>query len=265
MPITIFQVDAFTNQPFRGNPAGVCLLEAPQPDEWMLGIAREMNLSETAFLLPEGGSYRLRWFTPAVEVSLCGHATLASAHILWEQGGLQADKTAVFNTLSGELSAMRAADGWIALNFPARFSQAVDAPEGLLGALGLDEPLFVGKYREDFLVEVKDEKIVRELQPDFNRLLDVKTRGVVVSARSATPPYDFVSRFFAPAVGVNEDPVTGSAHCALAPYWASRLGKQSMLAYQASRRGGELRVRLQGDRVILEGQALTVFTGWLLV
>ena len=265
MSIPIFQVDAFTNQPFKGNPAGVCLLEAPQPDEWMLGIAREMNLSETAFLLPEGSAYRLRWFTPAVEVSLCGHATLASAHILWEQGCLRADQSAVFHTLSGELTAMRTADGWIALDFPARFSQLVEAPEDMLAALGLDEPLFVGKYREDYLVEVGDEKIVRALRPDFNRLLSVQTRGVVVTARSEKPPYDFLSRFFAPAVGVNEDPVTGSAHCALTPYWASRLGKQSMLAYQASQRGGELRVRLQGERVILEGQALTIFSGLLLV
>ena len=263
--IPLFQVDAFTNQPFSGNPAGVVLLKEPMPDAWMLGIAREMNLSETAFLLPEGDAFRLSWFTPAVEVTLCGHATLASAHILWEQNVMPPGKSAQFETLSGRLTAERCPDGWIALDFPARSTDPAAPPEGMLPALGIDRPVFVGRYKEDYLVELESEDQVRRLDPDFARLKSVPTRGVVVTARARMPGYDFVSRFFAPAVGVNEDPVTGSAHCALAPYWSGKFQKPSLHAYQASPRGGELRVHILGERVRLEGQAVTVFTASLQV
>lgn len=265
MTLPIFQVDSFTDRPFAGNPAGVCMLDAPRSDEWMLGVAREMNLSETAFLLPEGDGYRLRWFTPGVEVTLCGHATLASAHILWEQGFLPPDQTASFMTLSGVLSATRAADGWIALDFPARATAPTAPPKGLLDALGITAAVFTGRYKKNYLVEVSCEADVRALQPDYARLIQVETRGVVVTARADGDRYDFVSRFFAPAVGVNEDPVTGSAHCALTPYWSMKLGKESLLAYQASARGGVVRVRPEGERVILEGQAVTVFKAALMV
>jgi PhzF family phenazine biosynthesis protein len=259
MPISLFQVDSFTDRPFAGNPAGVCLLETRQPDDWLRGVAVEMNLSETAFLLPEREGYRLRWFTPRVEVTLCGHATLASAHILWEQGILPRGQEAVFETLSGRLSASRSEDGWIGLDFPARQVEAVDPPAGLLEALGAHDPIYVGRYREDYLVELASQEQVLALRPDFSRLLEVETRGVVVTARDASD-VDFVSRFFAPAVGVDEDPVTGSAHCALTPYWAAKLGKADLLARQVSARGGSLRVHNRGERVLLEGQAVTIFS-----
>jgi PhzF family phenazine biosynthesis protein len=254
----IYQVDSFTTQIFRGNPAGVCLLDSPRPEEWMQNLAREMNLSETAFLIPEGAVYRLRWFTPKAEVSLCGHATLASAHILWEHGALPAERRAQFETLSGRLTADKRGD-WIELNFPARPVRPIEPPPGLLEALGVEQPVFVGRYREDYLVEAADEKIVRELRPDFSALLKVETRGAVVTARAESAEFDFISRFFAPAVGVNEDPVTGSAHAALTPYWCEKLGKDELTAYQASERGGVLRLRLEGERVVIAGQAVTVF------
>jgi predicted PhzF superfamily epimerase YddE/YHI9 len=261
--LPLFQVDAFTSQPFSGNPAGVVLLKEPKPDAWMLGIAREMNLSETAFLLPEGDAYRLRWFTPAVEVTLCGHATLASAHILWEQKVLPIEQTAQFETLSGRLTAEHCPDGWIALDFPARLTDPAAPPDGLLSSQGINRPVFVGRYKEDYLLELETEEQVRGLAPDFMQLKNVQTRGVVVTARAQMPGYDIVSRFFAPAVGVNEDPVTGSAHCALAPYWSRKLQKTSIHAYQASARGGELRIHHLGERVRLEGQAVTVFSASL--
>lgn len=264
MSLPLFQVDAFTNRPFLGNPAGVVLLDAPRPDSWMLSVAREMNLSETAFLLSEGKVYRLRWFTPAVEVTLCGHATLASAHILWEQGLLSADETAVFETLSGRLTAKRTSDGWIALDFPARLCEPAIPPQGLLESLGIERAVYTGKYKEDYLIELENEDALRALKPDFIRLQQVETRGVVVTAKASRGEYEVVSRFFAPAVGVNEDPVTGSAHCAVAPYWSAKLKRDTMLAFQASARGGVLRIRHAGKRVILEGQAVTVFTASLL-
>ena len=266
MTIPLFQVDSFTSQAFRGNPAGVCLLDAPHPDDWMAGVAREMNLSETAFLLPEGQGFRLRWFTPRVEVTLCGHATLASAAILWEQGLLASDQAAIFETLSGRLVATRLEDGWIGLDFPARPVEAVTMPEGLLHRLGItQQPVFAGRYKEDYLIELEQDEQVRQLKPDFAAMLGIKTRGVVVTARSGDPQFDFVSRFFAPAVGVDEDPVTGSAHCALTPYWAAKLGKPELNAYQASERGGVLRVRDRGERVSLEGQTVTIFEAKLKV
>ncbi len=261
----IFQVDAFTSQPFHGNPAAVCPLPAAAEDSWMQNVAREMNLSETAFLVrqPDGQAegYHLRWFTPAAEVRLCGHATLASAHILWETGMLGRHETARFHTLSGLLTADWR-DGWIEMNFPATVAEEAVPPAGLLEAFGV-KALYVGRSKFDYLIEVESEEIIRSLQPNFNALAAVEARGVMITSRSASAEYDFVSRFFAPAVGVNEDPVTGSSHCCLTPYWGQRLGKESLTAFQASPRGGELRLRLAGERVLLSGQAVTIMKGEL--
>lgn len=258
----IVQVDAFTNAPFAGNPAAVCLLAEPREANWMQQVAREMNLSETAFLLPEGNGYHLRWFTPAVEVDLCGHATLASAHVLWEEGHLPAGETARFFTRSGLLTARQ--DGeWIVLDFPATPPTPADAPPGLLESLGAS-PRHVGRGRFDYLLELDSEAEVRVLQPDFTQLGRLEIRGVIVTSRAENGPYDFVSRFFAPGAGINEDPVTGSAHCCLGPYWGERLSRQEMLAYQASARGGVVRVGLAGDRVLLGGQAVTILRGELI-
>jgi len=252
----IYQVDSFTDRPFAGNPAGVCLLPKPADENWMQAIAREMNLSETAFLVRQSDGFDLRWFTPAAEVRLCGHATLASAHILWQTGVLQSGEQARFHTLSGLLTASQRGD-WIEMDFPARPAKPVQPPAGLTEALGV-MALFIGRDTDDYLVEVDSDATVRSLKPDLTALEKLDVRGTIVTARSADPGFDFVSRFFAPAVGVNEDPVTGSAHCCLTPYWAGKLGKIEMTAYQASARGGIVRVRLAGERVLLSGQAVTV-------
>jgi len=262
MGLTLYQVDAFTTQPFSGNPAAVCVLPEPAEASWMQNVAREMNLSETAFLHRVEDGYNLRWFTPATEVDLCGHATLASAHILWERGHLEAGEEARFHTLSGLLTAQRRGE-WIEMDFPAEPETAVEAPAGLGQALGV-QPRYTGKNRFDFLVEVDTEDALRTLQPDYTALARLASRGVIVTSRSNARDYDFVSRFFAPAVGINEDPVTGSAHCCLGPYWAGRLGKGEFLAYQASSRGGVVQVRLAGERVLLGGQAVTVLRAELL-
>jgi PhzF family phenazine biosynthesis protein len=231
----------------------------------MQDVAMEMNLSETAFLLPlPNGDFSLRWFTPAAEVALCGHATLASAHALWEETVLEPGETARFQTKSGLLTAERR-NGLIELDFPATRAEESDAPEGVLESLGITNPVHVGRSRFDYLVEVESEQLVRDLDPDHVRLRTIPVRGVVVTSRSAEDGVDFVSRFFAPGVGVDEDPVTGSAHCALTPYWAGRLGRTELLGYQASKRGGYVRVRLDGDRVKLGGQAVTIFRAMLLV
>jgi PhzF family phenazine biosynthesis protein len=259
--LRIVQVDAFTDRPFAGNPAGVCVLPAPRDERWMQDVAREMNLSETAFLQPEDDGYRLRWFTPAVEVDLCGHATLASAHVLWEDGHLARGRQARFHTKSGLLTA-DARDGWIELDFPATPAAPATAPPGLAEALHAT-PRWVGRSKFDYLLEVDSEDTVRTLQPEFATLAGVEARGIIVTSRASTPGYDFVSRFFAPRAGVDEDPVTGSAHCALAPFWSERLRKTDMTAYQASQRGGVVRVRLAGGRVVLGGQAVTVLRGEL--
>ncbi|NJL20225.1 MAG: PhzF family phenazine biosynthesis protein [Leptolyngbyaceae cyanobacterium SM1_3_5] len=260
----IVQVDAFTNKPFGGNPAAVCVLAAPQPDEWMQNVAMEMNLSETAFLVPRSDGYDLRWFTPAAEVALCGHATLASAHVLWSEGHLAIDAQARFHTKSGLLTADRRED-WIELNFPVQPMQPVEPPDNLLAALGISQAEAVRhrtrQNQDDYLVELATEAEVRQLQPDFGRMLKLATRGAIVTSRASD--YDFVSRYFAPGVGINEDPVTGYAHCCLAPYWQERLGKSEFLAYQASARGGVVKVRQEGDRVLLGGQAVTVMRGEL--
>jgi PhzF family phenazine biosynthesis protein len=263
MAIRIVQVDAFTNKPFSGNPAAVCVLPQAAPDEWMRNVAREMNLAETAFLTPQNGGYQIRWFTPAVEVDLCGHATVASAHVLWQDGHLPADRQARFYSRSGVLLADRRGE-WIELDFPAKAVAAAPAPPELLPALGIAEAAFVGRNAFDYLVQVESEEALRALSPDHGRLRKVPVRGVIVTARSGGQ-FDFVSRFFAPGSGIDEDPVTGSAHCALGPYWGERLGKSEFTAFQASPRGGVVRVRLQGDRVLLGGQAVTVMTADLLV
>jgi PhzF family phenazine biosynthesis protein len=267
MRLNLYQVDAFTDRAFAGNPAAVCLLPEPRDERWMQDVAREMNLSETAFLVPrEGGGFGLRWFTPALEVELCGHATLASAHVLWESGILAPGEEARFYTLSGWLTATQV-DGDISgimLDFPATPVTEAEPPPGLAEALGV-ELHFVGKSTFDYLVEIEPEAAVRRLTPDFRRLASIPVRGVIVTARASEPPYDFVSRFFAPGSGVDEDPVTGSAHCSLGPYWGALLGKDDLLALQASPRGGTLRVRLAGERVKLIGQAITVMEGQLLV
>ncbi len=261
MGLTITQVDAFTDKPFGGNPAAVCILPEERDAHWMQSVASEMNLSETAFLLRQGDGFSLRWFTPLVEVDLCGHATLASSHVLWETGLLKSDEQARFFTRSGLLTAERQGN-WIELNFPATPPEAVDAPDGLLQALGV-EAVYVGKNRFDYLVEVASEDIVRRVQPDYARLVTIPARGVMVTSRASTVGYDFVSRFFGPAVGINEDPVTGSAHCCLAPYWSGKSGKETLMAYQASARGGIIRVNVAGERVRLAGQAITVLRGEL--
>jgi predicted PhzF superfamily epimerase YddE/YHI9 len=257
----IVQVDAFTNRPFAGNPAAVCILEELHDDAWMQNVAREVNLSETAFLLKQADGYDLRWFTPETEVDLCGHATLASAHALWESGRLRHDEPARFYTRSALLTAVNCGD-WIELDFPAKPEASASAPEGLARALGV-EMKYTGRSSFDYLVEVDSEETVRKLKPDFTVLRAIPVRGVVVTSRAATPGFDFVSRFFAPASGVDEDPVTGSAHCTLGPFWKKYLGKEEFLAYQASARGGVVRVRLAGDRVILGGQAVTILRGEL--
>ncbi|HUU46609.1 MAG TPA: PhzF family phenazine biosynthesis protein [Acidobacteriota bacterium] len=257
MSLTIYQVDSFTPDPFKGNPAGVTIMPAARDEVWMQNVAREMNLSETAFLVQrDDGSYDLRWFTPAVEVELCGHATLASAHILWEIGFLLPNEEARFHTKSGLLTARRDGD-WIELDFPARPAQPVDCPPGLAEALGATL-LHVNKTRYDYLVEVESERTVRQLSPDFGRLKALGVRGVIVTSRATMAGYDFVSRFFVPDAGIDEDPVTGSAHCSLGSYWADVLGKTEFLAYQASARGGTVRVRVDGERIKLQGQAVTV-------
>ena len=264
MAIPIFQVDAFTEEPFKGNPAGVCLLAAPQEDAWMQNVAAEMNLSETAFVLPEKEEFRLRWFTPKVEVELCGHATVATSHVLWETGVLGPGREARYQTLSGLLTARQDEEGWIELDFPSRpvLPESPDWIKGIAEALGT-EPAAAGLSKEDVLIEAANEADVRSLRPDFAALQKLPARGVVVTARSQDPEFDFVSRFFAPAVGVNEDPVTGSSHCVLTPYWAEKLGKTSFKACQLSERGGVLRTRLDGDRVKIAGRAVTVIKGEL--
>jgi len=269
MGIRIVQVDAFTNRAFAGNPAAVCVLREHHSAQWMRDVAREMNLSETAFLVArEDGSredgYDLRWFTPAVEVDLCGHATLASAHVLWEEGHVPEGRQARFHTRSGLLTADRRGE-WIELDFPAKIAVAADAPAELLPALGIAGAKFVGRNVFDYLVEVDSEETVRALAPDYSTLRKVPVRGVIVTARSSRPEFDFVSRFFAPGSGVDEDPVTGSAHTALGPYWAGILGKSEFTSFQASARGGVVKVRLRGDRVLLGGQAVTVMVGELVV
>lgn len=260
---TIIQVDAFAPAPFTGNPAAVCVLAEAADERWMQNVASEMNLAETAFLVPNGDGFRLRWFTPSVEVELCGHATLASAHVLWEENYLQPDQIARFETLSGVLTAKRNGS-WIELDFPADQVQEAMPPAGLLEALGITAT-YVGRNKFDYLVEVASEEILRGITPNFSQLNTIDTRGIIVTSNTNESDYDFVSRFFGPRVGVNEDPVTGSAHCALTPYWSKKLGRDTLVGFQASKRGGLLRVQIKDERIQIAGQAITVMKGILLV
>lgn len=260
--LEIHTVDAFSSTPFCGNPAAVCVLREPADAGWMQQMAAELNLSETAFLLAGEDAFGLRWFTPTVEVTLCGHATLASAHVLWELGHVAVGRPVAFDTLSGRLSARSCAEG-IELDFPTRHSEPMQAPGPLLQALGIGTAE-VRSDGEDALVIVADAEVVRGLHPDMAALCQVGVRGAVVTAPGDTPGIDFVSRFFAPAAGVPEDPVTGSAHCLSGPYWAKRLTRPRLRARQLSRRGGELRVEVRGERVGLVGSAVTVMrSSWL--
>jgi PhzF family phenazine biosynthesis protein len=261
MSVPIFHVNAFTSKPFAGNPAAVCLLEREADAEWMQNVAAQMNLSETAFVSPEGDGFRLRWCTPRVEVNLCGHATLASAHVLWLTGRLQPEQAARFLTRSGLLTVARL-NGAMTMDFPACPARPERVPDDLARALGA-AARSGGRNGTDWLVELESDEAVRKLKPDVARLEALPVRGIIVTAKSARPEHDFVSRFFAPASGVPEDPVTGSAHCCLGPFWAERLGKSELRAYQASARGGEVLVRVLGERVHLSGQAVTVLRGEL--
>ena len=262
MSQSIFQIDAFTDKPFSGNPAGVCILDKPADERWMQNVAMEMAVAETSFLHPVEGGWSLRWFTPTVEVDLCGHGTIAATHALLETGRLRENETARYHTKSGWLGAWLDGD-WIDLDFPATPATPADAPPGLIESLGA-KPVTVAKTKFDYLVEFDSEKTVRELRPDLARLAKIETRGIIVTARSDDPTFDFVSRFFGPRVGIDEDPATGWSHCALGPYWSAKLGKNRMMAYQASSRGGIIRVTVKGERVLLGGKAVTVLRGELL-
>lgn len=262
MAATIHWVDAFADAPFRGNPAAVYVAERMPAESWMRALAAELGVSETAYVVPEGDAFRLRWFTPTAEVDLCGHATLASAHVLWDEGWVDDGAEIRFRTHSGTLTAAREG-GWIALDFPSAPPREGPAPAGLVEALGV-EPAFVGRTeQDDWLMELADEALVRGVDPDARRLAAIPARGVIVTSRASVVEADFVSRFFAPRVGVDEDPVTGSAHCALAPFWSDRFGRDELTGYQASQRGGFVRVRVAGDRVILQGTAVTVLAAAL--
>jgi PhzF family phenazine biosynthesis protein len=265
-PVEIHTVDAFTSEPFAGNPAGVCLLEDARSDRWLQAVAAEMTLSETAFLWADGDAWRLRWFTPKVEVPLCGHATLASAHLLLETGRARGGAIR-FATQSGELRAERAADGWIELDLPAFRAEPALLPANvavLLGAMPLEASTVERLNGTSWLCEMETERDVRGLRPDPRALLAAGVPSLMLTTRGDGSGFDFVSRYFAPGFGVDEDPVTGAAHCALGPYWAKKLGKTELLAYQASVRGGVVGLRVQGDRVVLRGQAVTVVSGKLL-
>ncbi|HEY8549001.1 MAG TPA: PhzF family phenazine biosynthesis protein [Vicinamibacterales bacterium] len=267
MPVPLLQIDAFTRERFGGNPAAVCLLDGPRPAEWMQAVAAEMNLSETAFLVPTASNrFDLRWFTPTVEVALCGHATLASAHAVWATGRATREAPVTFDTRSGPLVASPADEGAITIDLPAREVDEMPLPDDLVRALGVS-PRWTGAARKgpgdrDYLVEVSSEAEVRDAQPDFAALRS-HAGGIILTAAGQTAGWDVVSRYFAPAYGIDEDPVTGSAHCALATFWTARLGRRSFVARQVSRRGGTLHVTLDGSRVRLTGHAVTVLTGEL--
>jgi len=256
----LFCIDAFAEKIGEGNPAGVCLLEREAEPVWMQAVAREMNHSETAFLAEQDDGFSLRWFTPRREVDLCGHATLASAHIIWEEGLKEPEKIIRFFTRSGTLTAVKRGE-LIELDFPSVPEEPAPAPAGLCRSLGI-RPVYTGKNRFDWLIEAGSEDDVRRLDPDFSSLGTIPMRGVIVTSRASTPGFDFVSRFFAPAAGINEDPVTGSAHCCLFPYWQKRLKKQELTAYQCSGRGGVLHLRPgPAGRVKIAGRAVTVWKG----
>jgi len=261
----VFTVDAFTGKPFSGNPAAVTLADGVTDAAWMQDVAREMNLSETAFVSArDDGSFDLRWFTPGIEVDLCGHATLASAHVLWEDDIVSTDGTIVFHTRSGPLTCRLVHAGRIEMDFPACPVEEAQPPAGFLEALGAD-PKFVGSSAVGYVVELPTEDDVRALRPDFARLKAMaEDSWACVTAAASTGGFDFVSRFFAPQGGIDEDPVTGSAHCALAHFWSHKTGRTSFRAYQCSARGGVVFCELVGDRVKLGGRAVTVARGELI-
>jgi PhzF family phenazine biosynthesis protein len=262
MTIPIFHVDAFAAKTFEGNPAAICLLPEKQPTEWMQSMAAEMNLSETAFVRRIDDGFELRWFTPAIEVELCGHATLASAHVLWTDGGVQNREPIRFHTSSGVLTCRHTGE-LIELDFPSLPTVETEPATGLLDALGI-QPSFVGNSKFDKFLVVDSEEVVRSLKPDFQALRRIAgMRGVIVTSASSDPSFDFISRYFAPGAGIDEDPVTGSAHCCLGPFWGERLGKRELTGFQASSRGGIVRVRLNDDRVVLGGKAVTLWKGEL--
>ncbi|MCL4243578.1 MAG: PhzF family phenazine biosynthesis protein [Candidatus Dadabacteria bacterium] len=263
MNLDIYQVDAFTDKPFSGNPAAVCIMTGPAGTHWMQGLAAEMNLSETAFLYREDEGFRLRWFTPTTEVRLCGHATLASAHVLWEAGYLAPNETAVFHTLSGRLTAKKN-DGLLSIDLPADAPVEVEAPKALIDAFGI-EPLYVGKGDFGYIVEAASEEEVRNLAPDFALLRTLPVTGMMVTSAASSEGFDYIARAFAPGSGIDEDPVTGAAHCCMGAYWTKKLGKPELRAYQASQRGGVVGVRIEGERAILSGAAVTVLKGQLYV
>jgi PhzF family phenazine biosynthesis protein len=263
MTIPLYHVDVFTDKPFSGNPAAVCLPPAWKDDAWLQHVAGEMNLSETAFLVKNAAGFDLRWFTPKVEVDLCGHATLAPAHVLWHEGIANQGDAIRFSTKSGILKARRIGEA-IELDFPLKPEEPATAPGGLVEALGVT-PRYVGKNHLDYLVEVESETILRALAPDFKRLAALPVRGIIVTSVSASRQFDFVSRFFAPGAGIDEDPVTGSSHCCLGAFWQKRLDKSEFVAYQASSRGGVVTVKVVKDRALLGGQAVIVAKGQLVV
>jgi len=263
MSVPICVVDAFTSEPFRGNPAAICFPVDMADAGWMQSVAAEMNLSETSFVVRDGEEWQLRWFTPSVEVDLCGHATLAAAHALWHSGRVAGDQPIRFRTCrSGVLICRQTPEG-IQMDFPSRPATLSEPPEELVLGLGM-RPIWTGHSADDLLCELSDESGVRALKPDFGVLGRIPVRGVIVTARSSLKGFDVVSRFFAPASGIDEDPVTGSAHCTLAPFWSARLGRDVLRGWQASRRGGAVGMRMAGDRVELLGSAVTVWTGQLL-
>ncbi len=259
-PLDLWLIDAFTDAVFKGNPAAVCLLHEPKPDDWMQALAREMNQAETAFLLRGDNGFDLRWFTPTIEMDLCGHATLASAHFLWAEHHLKSGASARFATRSGLLTA-RKKNGWILLDFPATPAAPCEPPPYLLDAFK-SPGMPVLRSQFDYMMVLADPAKLRKLTPDYRLIRGIETRGVIVTAPSDLPGVDFISRFFAPGAGVDEDPVTGSAHCTLAPYWAGRLGRKALVGQQVSPRGGTVRVEMRGDRVQLGGQAVTVLKGF---
>ncbi len=255
----IYQVDAFTDKPFSGNPAAVCILENEMDNSWMQKVAGEMNLPETAFVLKRNNHYQLRWFTPILEVELCGHATLASAHILYESGEVGLTSPILFNTKSGDLK-VSFKEPYYEMDFPLEPPKVCDAPDGLLSAIDAT-PLYIGRNRMDYILELGSESIVRYCTPDLAKLTGIDARGVIITSLSDSGKYDFISRFFAPRFGIDEDPVTGSAHCCLGPYWGNKLNKTELSAFQASPRGGYINMVLKGKRILLSGQAVTVLSG----
>ncbi|OMP67848.1 PhzF family phenazine biosynthesis protein [Domibacillus epiphyticus] len=259
MHLSIF--NTFTDRAFRGNPAAVCLIKEEKTDHWMQQVASEINLPVTAFIRTAGEEFQLRWFTPSTEIPICGHGTLASGYFLWENKYVQKEQSIHFQTKSGVVTA-NLVDDWVQLWFPALYEKEVETPEFLVEALGV-KPVYIGQNQYDLLVEVASEEMVREMNPDIELISRMSVRGVIVTARSDTPDLDFVSRFFSPAQGLNEDYVTGSAHCCLGPYWKKKMGKHDFTAYQSSERGGLLKVNVEGNKVRIAGKVTSILDGRL--